>query len=68
MRLKSALMGAAATLVLGTAAWADRGTDGELKITFPQAVSILNPVCSNKSFNSCNRSPLLGFLQEREFN
>ena len=46
MRVKSALWGAAATLVLGTAAWADRGSDGDLKITFPQAVSILNPYLS----------------------
>ena len=46
MKLKSALLGAAATLVLGTHAWADRGMDGELKITFPQAVSIMNPYLS----------------------
>jgi peptide/nickel transport system substrate-binding protein len=47
MKLTTALLGAAATLVLGSAAWADRGTDGDLKITFPQAVSIMNPYLSN---------------------
>ena len=43
MRLKTALLGAAASMVLAGAAFADRGTDGELKLTFPQAVSIMNP-------------------------
>ncbi|NBZ88788.1 peptide ABC transporter substrate-binding protein [Stagnihabitans tardus] len=46
MRLKTALLGAAASMVLAGAAFADRGTDGELKLTFPQAVSIMNPYLS----------------------
>jgi peptide/nickel transport system substrate-binding protein len=43
MKLRTALLGAAAAAVLAPAAWADRGTDGEVKLSFPQAVSILNP-------------------------
>ena len=43
MKLKTALLGAAAALAVAPAAWAERGTDGEVKLTFPQAVSILNP-------------------------
>jgi peptide/nickel transport system substrate-binding protein len=46
MKLKSALLGAAAAFVLAPAAFAERGTDGELKLTFPQAVSIMNPYLS----------------------
>jgi peptide/nickel transport system substrate-binding protein len=43
MKLKAALLGAVAVLGLAPAAFADRGTDGEVKLTFPQAVSIMNP-------------------------
>ena len=43
MKFRTALMGAVATLALAPAAYADRGTDGEVKLTFPQAVSIMNP-------------------------
>ena len=46
MKLKTALLGAAAAFVLAPAAYAERGTDGELKLTFPQAVSIMNPYLS----------------------
>jgi peptide/nickel transport system substrate-binding protein len=42
MKLKTALLGAAAALALAPAAWAERGADGELRLTFPQAVSTLN--------------------------
>jgi peptide/nickel transport system substrate-binding protein len=42
MRLKTALLGAAAALAVAPAAWAERGVDGELRLTFPQAVSTLN--------------------------
>ncbi len=43
MKLKTALLGAAALAMAAPAAWAERGADGEVKLTFPQAVSILNP-------------------------
>ncbi len=43
MNMKAALLGAAAVLGLAPAAFAERGTDGEVKLTFPQAVSIMNP-------------------------
>jgi len=46
MKLKTALLGAAAAFALAPAAQAERGTDGELKLTFPQAVSIMNPYLS----------------------
>jgi peptide/nickel transport system substrate-binding protein len=46
MTLKSALLGAVAALALTPAAYAERGTDGQLNLTFPQAVSILNPYLS----------------------
>ncbi|MGL6210361.1 MAG: peptide ABC transporter substrate-binding protein [Paracoccaceae bacterium] len=46
MRLKTALLGAAAAFVLAPAAYAERGVDGEVKLTFPQAVSIMNPYLS----------------------
>ncbi len=47
MRFKTALLGAAASVALAQGAYADRGTDGDLKLTFPQAVSIMNPYLSN---------------------
>jgi peptide/nickel transport system substrate-binding protein len=46
MKLKAALLGAVAVLGLAPAAFAERGTDGEVKLTFPQAVSIMNPYLS----------------------
>jgi peptide/nickel transport system substrate-binding protein len=46
MKLRTILMGAAASLAFATAAMADRGSDGEVKLTFPQAVSIMNPYLS----------------------
>jgi peptide/nickel transport system substrate-binding protein len=47
MKLKTALLGAACVFALAQTAQADRGTDGELKLTFPQAVSIMNPYLSS---------------------
>ena len=47
MKFKSALMGAAAAFAFAPAAFAERGTDGEVKLTFPQAVSIMNPYLSS---------------------
>jgi peptide/nickel transport system substrate-binding protein len=43
MKLKTLLLGAAAAFALAPAAHAERGADGEVKLTFPQAVSIMNP-------------------------
>lgn len=47
MKLKTALLGAACVFAMGQQALAERGTDGELKLTFPQAVSIMNPYLSS---------------------
>ena len=47
MRLTTALLGAACAFALAPAAYADCGTDGEVKLTFPQAVSIMNPYLSS---------------------
>lgn len=46
MKMTAALLGAVAALGLAPAAFAERGTDGEVKLTFPQAVSIMNPYLS----------------------
>jgi peptide/nickel transport system substrate-binding protein len=46
MKLKTALLGAVAGMAMAPAAFAERGTDGEVKLTFPQAVSIMNPYLS----------------------
>ncbi len=46
MKLKTLLLGAAATLALAPAAQAERGTDGELKLLYNQAVSTLNTYLS----------------------
>lgn len=46
MRMKSALLGAAAAVALAPAAFAERGSDGEVKIIYWQAPSILNSYLS----------------------
>ena len=46
MKLRTALLGAAAAFAMAPAAYAERGADGEVKLTFPQAVSIMNPYLS----------------------
>ena len=46
MKMKTTLMGAAALLATAGAGLAQRAVDGELKLTFPQAVSIMNPYLS----------------------
>jgi peptide/nickel transport system substrate-binding protein len=46
MMMRTALLGAVAALGLAPAAFAERGADGEVKLTFPQAVSIMNPYLS----------------------
>ena len=46
MRLKTALMGAAAALAFAPAAHAERGSDGNVNVIYWQAPSILNPFLS----------------------
>ncbi|WP_299925020.1 peptide ABC transporter substrate-binding protein [uncultured Pelagimonas sp.] len=46
MKLKSLMLGAAASFALAPAAFAERGGDGEVKIIYWQAPSILNPFLS----------------------
>lgn len=46
MKLKTLFMGAAAALALAPAAFAERGSDGEVKILYWQAPSIMNPYLS----------------------
>jgi len=46
MKLKTTLLGATCALAMASAAYAERGADGEVKLTFPQAVSIMNPYLS----------------------
>ena len=65
MKLRSALLGAVAMIGLAQIAHAERGTDGELKLTFPQAVSIMNPYLSSGTkdvyASSMVLEPLAGF-------
>jgi peptide/nickel transport system substrate-binding protein len=64
MKLRTALLGAVAAFAV-TPALAERGTDGELKLTFPQAVSILNPYLSSGTKDIWGSSmviePMAGF-------
>lgn len=46
MKLKTLMLGAAAAFALAPAAFAERGSDGEVKIIYWQAPSILNPFLS----------------------
>ena len=46
MKLKTLLMGAIATTALAPAAFAERGSDGNVSIIYWQAPSILNPFLS----------------------
>ncbi len=47
MKLKTALMGATLAMAMAPAAFAARGSDGELKLIYWQAPSILNPYLSS---------------------
>lgn len=68
MKLKSALLGAAAAFVLAPAAHAERGTDGDVKILYYQAVSTLNAYLSSGTKDveagSLVLEPLAGFDQD----
>ena len=46
MKMRTALLGAAAAVALAPAAMAERGSDGEVRIIYWQAPSILNPFLS----------------------
>ncbi len=65
MKIRTALMGAAALCVMAPAAMAERGTDGQLNIFYWQAPSILNPYLSSgtKDVESASMviEPLAGF-------
>ncbi len=65
MKLRTTLLGAAAMMALAPAAFAERGSDGEVKLTFPQAVSIMNPYLSSGTKDIYGSSmviePLAGF-------
>jgi peptide/nickel transport system substrate-binding protein len=66
--MRAALLGAVAVMGLAPAAFADRGTDGEVKLTFPQAVSIMNPYLSGGTkdiyASSMVLEPLAGLTPE----
>ncbi|MFM2367160.1 MAG: hypothetical protein RIR95_1768 [Pseudomonadota bacterium] len=68
MKLKTALLGAACAFSMAPAAFAERGTDGEVKLTFPQAVSIMNPYLSGGTkdiyASSMVLEPLAGLTPE----
>ena len=65
MKLKSALLGAAAAFALAPAAYADRGSAGHVSVLYWQAPSILNPYLSGgtKDLESSSLilEPLAGF-------
>ncbi|MFN6952103.1 MAG: ABC transporter substrate-binding protein, partial [Albidovulum sp.] len=70
MKLKSALLGAAAGIALAPAAFAERGADGHVNIIYWQAPSILNPYLSSgtKDVESASMilEPLAGFDEKGE--
>ncbi|WP_413876185.1 peptide ABC transporter substrate-binding protein [Albidovulum sp.] len=70
MRLKTALMGAAAALAIAPAAFAERGADGHVNVIYWQAPSILNPYLSSgtKDVESASMilEPLAGFDEKGE--
>lgn len=46
MKLRTALLGASALMAFAPAAFAERGTDGDLKLIYAQAVSVMTPYLS----------------------
>jgi len=65
MKLRTVLLGAAASFVLAPAAYAERGSDGQVNIIYWQAVSTLNPYLSSGTKDveaaSLVIEPLAGF-------
>ena len=47
MKLKNILLGAAASALCATAAFAERGADGQVNILYWQAISIMTPYLSS---------------------
>jgi peptide/nickel transport system substrate-binding protein len=47
MHFRSILLGAAASALCASAAFAERGSDGQVNILYWQAVSIMTPYLSN---------------------
>ncbi|SOC03294.1 peptide ABC transporter substrate-binding protein [Rhodobacter maris] len=70
MKLKTALLGAAATLMVAPAAFAERGSDGDVKILYAQAVSTMNAYLSSGTkdieVGSLVLEPLAGFNEKGE--
>jgi len=68
MKLRTALLGAAATLAFAPAAFAERGADGNVKVLYSQAVSIMNAYLSSGTkdveVGSLVLEPLAGFDQD----
>jgi peptide/nickel transport system substrate-binding protein len=68
MKFRTALLGAAAAFALAPAAHAERGADGEVKVFYYQAVSVLNPYLSSGTKDveagSLVLEPLAGFDQD----
>ncbi len=67
MKLKTALLGAVAALAFAPAAYAERGTDGNVKVLYSQAVSIMNAYLSSGTkdveVGSLVLEPLAGYDQ-----
>jgi len=65
MKMKSALLGAACAFAFAPAAMAERGTDGNVKVLYSQAVSIMNAYLSSGTkdveVGSLVLEPLAGF-------
>ena len=68
MKLKTALLGAAACMAFAPAAFAERGADGNVKVLYSQAVSIMNAYLSSGTkdveVGSLVLEPLAGFDQD----
>jgi peptide/nickel transport system substrate-binding protein len=67
MKLKTALLGAAAAMAFAPAAYAERGADGNVKVLYSQAVSIMNAYLSSGTkdveVGSLVLEPLAGYDQ-----
>lgn len=70
MKLKTALLGAAAAMAFAPAAYAERGADGNVKVLYSQAVSIMNAYLSGGTkdieVGSLVLEPLAGYNEKGE--
>ena len=68
MKMRTALLGAACAMAFAPAAFAERGTDGNVKVLYSQAVSIMNAYLSSGTkdveVGSLVLEPLAGFDQQ----